>query len=541
MTAECHPISVLPHLQRIFREFTELRTSPADAPVREFYPVSPFDERWKQGSKPSLQPDRDVLVDLLTAENKSWNAGEKTLANLGKFRAGARAVVTGQQVGLFGGPLLTLFKAATAIRKAKVASESGVPHVPIFWMATEDHDLDEVNQVTVLAKSGVQTLHSTFPQHGSREVGGLPLGDAILPVLEQVEEALGFAPVCDLLRDAYTPADTLASAFAKLLGAIFREHGLIVIDASTRDFHALGAPVLRYAIEHADELHAALIANTTALEAAGYHAQVLIAENSSLLFLVNEAGDRQPLRRVADGNDTLQWKAAQRTYTSGELLAILDAEPERLSPNALLRPVFQDSILPTSAYVGGPAEIAYFAQCRPLYEAILCAMTPVLPRLSATLVDPPTRSVLDQHELSLPDVLQPEDALLQKLGARAIPIEGKRRIAAAGNALDAEITEVTRWMETMDAGLGRSAGVAASKMRYQMNRLRRLAANWQIERETHLAKHAHAVSRILYPNQHPQERLLAGVQLLAKSTVELPTLLVDNAEQDCPGHRVFDI
>ncbi len=203
--------------------------------------------------------------------------------------------------------------------------------------------------------------------------------------------------------------------------------------------------------------------------------------------------------------------------------------------------MFQDAILPTSAYIAGPAEIAYFAQSRVLFEPILGAATPVLPRLSATLVERAVGAVLQQHELDLRDALQPIEALSQKMGARSIPVEGKRRIAAAGNALDAELNEVTHWMTTMDAGLGKSADVAASKMRYQMNRLRRLASNWQLEKEAHLRKHAAAVSTALFPNGHPQERVVAGVQLLAQSTIDLPAMLVANAEQDCPGHRVFDI
>lgn len=542
MTAECYPISVLPHLSRIFEEFTELRTAAADAPVRQFYPCSPWDPCWKQGTSPALQPDRTELVRALREQNAAWGCGDATQDNLDKLRDGARAVVTGQQVGLFGGPLLTLMKIATAIRKAEVATEAGVPHVPVFWMATEDHDLDEVNQAAFLGKDGVEVLRSEFPQHGSREVGGLPLGEAILPVVERAEELLGFAPVADLLRECYTPGETLASSFAKLMTALFREYGLIVIDASRREFHAMGAPVLKYAMEHADELHDALLENSEALQKAGFHAQVLIAENSSLLFVLDEQGNRLPLRRVVRaGGEGREWKAGARIFAQDELLALLETEPERLSPNALLRPVFQDALLPTSAYVGGPAEIAYFAQCRVLYERILGVFTPVLPRLSGTLVDAPVSAVMEQHELSLRDALEPAGDLLQKLGARAIPIEGKRKIAAAGNALDAELSSVTQWMSAMDAGLGRSAGVAANKMRYQMNRLRRLAANWQLQKETHLKKHAAAVSDLLFPDGHPQERFLAGVALLARTDVDVPRLLVENAEQDCPGHRVFAV
>ena len=541
MSAECYPITVLPHISRLFCEFSELRTAPADAPVRRFYTGTPFDDQWKQGTTPSLQADRGSLVDALETQSRGFGAGDSTFANLDKLRQGARAVVTGQQVGLFGGPLLTLLKAATAIRKAQVASEHGVPHVPVFWMATEDHDLDEVNQAAFLGKQGVETLRSSFAGHRQQPVGGLLLGDAIEPVLARAEELLSYAPITELLRASYTPGDTLASAFGKFLTGVFREHGLIVMDASTREFHQMGEPVLRYAIEHADELRDVLLQRTKELEHAGYAAQVLVNEDSSLLFVVDETGNRLPLKRVLAPGGEREWKAGTRTYSGAELLEVLASEPERLSPNALLRPVFQDSILPTSAYVGGPAEIAYFAQCQPLFERILGTVTPVLPRLSATLIPAAIRTVMDQHELTLRDAMTSGDELSQRLGARAMPIEGKRRMAAAGNALDGELNDVQRWMESMDANLGRSAGIAANKMRYQMNRLRRLAANWQLERQTFLRKHADAITRTLFPDQHVQERLLSGVQVLAMSNLDLASFLVDNAEQECPGHRVFDI
>lgn len=538
MSVECHPISVLPNVSRLFADYAALRTAPADAPVRQFYGSNPFDGKWKQGTQPRLQPDRAELVAVLETEARRFNAGEAAFANLQRLRSGARAIVTGQQVGLLGGPLLTLMKAATAIRKAQVASEAGVAHVPIFWMATEDHDLDEVNQVALLDKRAVETLRSTFPQHKQQPVGGLVLGPQIEDVLSRTEELLAYAPIAEVLRSCYTPSDTLASAFGKFLTNVFSEFGLIVIDASSRAFHAMGAPVLRQAIEHADDLHARVTARNGALADAGYSAQVLVHEDSTLLFLVDEDGNRVALKKAA-GSD--EWHGGTRVYRTADLLTILEAEPERISPNALLRPVFQDAILPTSAYIGGPAEIAYFAQLQPLFYSILGVATPILPRLSATLITPALRAVMDWHEVGLLDAMTTADVLAQRFAARAMPIEGKRKIAAAGNALDEELKDVEHWMAAMDANLGRSAHVAANKMRYQMNRLRRLAANWQLERETFLRKHADAITLSLWPQGHPQERLLAGVQFLATASVDLPRLLVENAEQDCPGHRVFDI
>ena len=168
-------------------------------------------------------------------------------------------------------------------------------------------------------------------------------------------------------------------------------------------------------------------------------------------------------------------------YTTAELLAILDEAPERLSPNALLRPVFQDAILPTTAYVGGPAEVAYFAQSAVLYERVLGRVTPMLPRLSATLIEPAIGAVMAQHEVSLPDAMTTAEELAQRLGARAMPIEAKRRLAAAGNALDEALSAAEDYLGALDASLGRSAEVSGSKMRYQMNRLRRLAATFELQ------------------------------------------------------------
>jgi bacillithiol biosynthesis cysteine-adding enzyme BshC len=310
------------------------------------------------------------------------------------------------------------------------------------------------------------------------------------------------------------------------------------MDAASRKFHALGAPVLRYAVEHAEALEKALLARSRELEAADYHAQVLVVAGHSLLFLIDgETGARLPLRR----GDEDEWKAGPRNYSTAELLAILDAEPERLSPNALLRPVFQDCILPTAAYVGGPAEIAYFAQSAVVYEQALGRVTPVLPRLSATLIEPAIATVLQQHEVDLTQVFEAKTAegLAQRLGARAMPIEGKRKLAAVGNAMDAELTALTEYMSAMSADLGRSADVSASKMRYQMDRLRRMAATFEVQKQAHLLKHATAIVLNLFPEEHPQERLLAGVWFLARYGETLPGLLVEHAGQECAGHRVI--
>ena len=539
---ECYPITLLPHTTALFRDYTVARAAKDPVALRRWYPADPFTMDWARHA-PSLSTEhRERLADALKAEAVGFGAGEAALANIERLRNGAAAVVSGQQVGLFGGPLLTLLKAATAIRKAADATrESGREHVPVFWLASEDHDLAEVDQVSLLTKTSVETLKLGLSAAKPLPVGAMPLGEdaaRLAAELERVSELLGWAPVCDLLRECYAPEATLAEGFGKLLTRVFAAQGLVVLDAASREFHALGAPVLRYALEHAEELEVALIGRSKELEAAGYHAQVLVVAGHSLLFLVDaESGARLPLRRNGDG----AWKAGTRSYTTAELLAILETEPERLSPNALLRPVFQDLILPTAAYVGGPAEIAYFAQSAVVYEQVLGRVTPVLPRLSATLVEPAIATVMAQHEVQLPQVFEARtaDGLAQRLGARAMPVEGKRKLAAVGNAMDADLTALTEYMTAMSADLGRSAEVSASKMRYQMNRLRRMAAEFEVRKEVSLKKHATAITLSLFPDEHPQERLLAGVWFLARYGETLPQLLVEHAGQECPGHRVI--
>ena len=470
-------------------------------------------------SPSAISPAQHIAVAaLLTEQNKKLGAGAETLANLDRLSRGARAVVTGQQVGLFGGPLLTLLKAATAIRLAEEATLAGQPHVPIFWLASEDHDLAEVNHAIFpgnistakdfagshdalhtlrLATETAHSLPHSLPH--ALPVGNLPLGAGIGPLLDELQSLLGAGPAYDLLAACYQSEATYAEAFGKLLLRVFARQGLIVLDAAARPFHALAQPVLHAAITQAATLRAALLERSRTLEAAGYSAQVLVTESSSLLFLLDETtGAREALHLHSENN----WEAGDRAYSTQELLAILETAPERLSPNALLRPLLQDALLPTSAYVGGPAEIAYFAQSQVLYERILGRVTPILPRLSATLLEPEIAHLLERYGLDVAELWREPEYLAQRLAARAMPVEGKRKLATAGETLDRELTAVTAWMESVDAGLGHSAQVAASKMRYQMNRLRRLSANFELERAPALRRHAAAMRQHLYPSGH---------------------------------------
>jgi len=508
-SSDCYPIDVAPGLSRLFLDYCAGAGS-----AQPFYSSMPRDRSWLQ--RCPLPDHWNEVVELLAEQNPGAGAA----AALEALRAGAGTILTGQQVGLLGGPLYTPFKAATALARAREATASGRPHVAIFWLATEDHDFAEINHVTFPSRKELRKLVYEETPAAPIPVGGVVLDKTIEPLIDQAWELLGASAAMDVLAAAYKPGRTFGQAFAEFYANAFSSQGLLVLDAAGREMHRLGAPVLRAAIERADELHAALLERNKALEAAGYHAQVAVAPESSLLFLIDARnGARVSLKRLppSAGEPNDLWQAGRERYTTADLLGVLAAEPERISPAALLRPVFQDYVLGTSLIVGGPAEIAYFAQSAVLYERILGRVTAAEPRLSATLIEPPIGDLLHKHELGLDRVFgESPESLAQLLAARAIPIEGKRKLSAAGTALDAELGPLIEYMKAMDAGLGRSAETAARKMRYQMNRLRRLAANSEMQREGSIRRHAEAIERALNPGRVLQERIHGAAYYFAR-------------------------
>jgi bacillithiol synthase len=528
MTADCYPVTVAPGLSRLFVDF-------CDGTLPDFLPRA---TNWQE--RPALPAHWPELIRILGEQNPSAHAAP-ALATLSK---GAGTVLTGQQVGLFGGPLYTPYKAGMAIARARTATSAGHPHAAIFWLASEDHDFDEIHQVNFPA--GKELVQITYDREPATALpaGRITLDDSIAPLIERAAELLGPSEATDALVAAYRPGRTFAKAFADFYAGVFAAQGLLMVDAAGREIHRLGAPVLKAAIERADEFHAVLLERGQALEAAGYHTQVAVAEHSSLLFLIDgESGARTALKRVAPSAtepDGL-WHAERQTLSTADVLGILDAEPERISPAALLRPVFQDFLFSTSAQIAGPAEIAYLAQSAVLFERILGRQTLPMARFSATLIEPSVANLLRRHELSLEQIFAEENAasLAQRLAARSMPIETKQKLAAAGNALDAELDLLVRWMQSQDQGLGQSADTAAGKIRYQMNRLRTLAANFQLQREATLTRHAESIMQAIVPGGVQQERVHGAAYYFARYGLGLAEEICEQAANPCPGHSAI--
>ena len=344
---------------------------------------------------------RAALVEALRRQNGAGHPGLEILA-----KPNAVAVVTGQQVGLFSGPAYSVYKALTAVKLARLLIEGGTPAVPVFWLATEDHDFEKSAKVHLFDAAHQRVTWRQL----LRRMRGQPSGAAggrFVPGSRVARGPVGFPfgdDVAATIEAAYQPGRTMGQAFRLLLEEWLGRFGLLFVDPLAPEIRALGAPCSAGDGAEA-ELSTALLERNKDLESSGYHAQVHIEPKTSLFFLL-ENGRRVHLKRV--NGEFLGPEG--RKYTAAEVAATAEA----VSPNALLRPVLQDYILPTHTYVGGPAEIAYFAQSQVLYERLLGGMPNLLHRSGFTLIDGSTAKRLERYSLHLPDFFHGEEALRRR-------------------------------------------------------------------------------------------------------------------------------
>jgi bacillithiol synthase len=512
---ECRtlPFRNLPHQPKIFLQFVDNFPS-----VAQFYPHPPtLAEAKRTVSSIDYPADRRAAVaQILREQNAVFGTSAVTIANLDRFANGALAVVSGQQVGLFSGPAYAIYKAVSAIQVAQELTQQGMDAVPVFWMATEDHDLDEV-RVSHWFHAG-RLKHFELPGNGDGglPVGQIPLGQQIAGMAEEAGSILAAAGdygLAQILQQSYTPEETYGSAFGKLFARLFAEQGLILLDPLDARLHRTGAPILRAAIEQRDELNEALLARGAELDKAGFDAQVKVTTRSTLLFKMC-GGKREPVT-ASNGKFSSKQATGQSSWTRGELAEKVAAEAECFSPNALLRPVLQDYLLPTAAYIAGPAEIAYFAQAEVLYRGLLGRMPVTLPRPAYTVLDAKAEKLLKRYGLTVEDVWSGSQELRRAMETASVPQE-------LGATFDKTLAEHARLLEELqkpitrlDATLGGAVETAQKKIAFQLEKLKRKAGKAEAQKAGLMDAHQEFLESLLYPHKTLQERELCFLPMLA--------------------------
>jgi bacillithiol biosynthesis cysteine-adding enzyme BshC len=443
---------------------------------------------------------------------------------------GTVAVVTGQQVGLFSGPSYTVYKVLHAVRLAAHLSEQGIPAVPLFWLATEDHDFAEVNHAWVF-----DAAHRPSKLEMKRAASAQPVGEVTLatPPIRELRTAFHGMPfgdeIADIVEETYRAGNTMGRAFGELLRRILDGFDVPQVDPMQPAFRALAAPAMRKAVEAAPELTAAVLARNKELAAAGYHAQVHVEEQTSFFFLL-ENGKRLTLRR-----HNSEYVLNGRRFTTEELAD----RAASLSPNAILRPVMQDSVLPTVAYIGGPAEVAYLAQSEAIYRTILGRMPVAVPRTGFTILDHRTDKLMGRYGISLTDLFHGEDVLRQHIAAHIIPPTLRRTIEDTHTSVDAAIDRLRRELAVFDPTLADAMTRSARKIQFQIGKIERKAGSEAMRRDERAARDAAYIYGLIYPERHLQERLYTILPFLATHGPELIATIHDAIQLDCPDHRLM--
>jgi bacillithiol biosynthesis cysteine-adding enzyme BshC len=527
---DCIPFSAIPHTTKLFSDYLSYAPD-----LRKFFPNPPDGGQVASLAKvvPHGTRIHAQVADALEKQNRGWGASEQTLRNIQRLRDGAHAVVTGQQVGLFGGPLYSLLKAASVLALATQVESSGVACVPIFWMATEDHDLAEINQALLLGND-FQLMPFTAAADGKADspVANVRLAAGTNALVASAAELLGDSAAAEFLRESYREGETFSGAYAKLYTRLFAEHGLVLLDPSDAELHRIAKPLFLEAIERAGELDDALLARNREITKAGYHEQVKVTAESTPLFALVD-GARVPVHRANGG-----FAIRKERITLEELKRRIEEHPENFNANVLLRPVLQDYLLPTLAYIGGAAEIAYFAQVGVVFEKLLGRITPILPRMSATLLEPRIERLLTKYGLTLTDLFHGERQLRDELAARSLPAELKLDFERGRLAVEEAMQRINESLQKLDSTLVEAARRSANKMRYQVGRLEKRAAQAELRKDEILTRHAAQIENALYPRRTLQEREISGIYFYAKYGAGLIEQLVQAAQARCPEHKI---
>jgi bacillithiol biosynthesis cysteine-adding enzyme BshC len=482
--------------------------------------------------------DRQALVQILRDQQSLWGADAAADANVEKLAdPRAAVIITGQQVGLFTGPTYTVLKALTTVLMArKLEAISGRPFVPVFWLGSEDHDFGEM--ATTWVPGPVQLTVPRPDVANTGPVGALKFGPEISGLLATLEGALQGtdfrATVMEMARETYAEGTTFRDAFARMLRALLPDTGLVIFAQDDPRAKKLAAPVWQKEIEDWESSDETLRKASEEI-ASAYFAQVHIRPTN--LFMIHQ-GARLPVD-IEDGQFHL--RGTDQSWTRSELSALLEAEPERFSPNVVLRPLTQDWLFPTAAYVGGPGETAYFGQYKGVYEWAGQVMPAILPRVSLTFVEPAIRRTIGKIGLPAEAFSQDPDALFSEVARRRMAFEAEALFGQALSQVDRVVERLAPDVVAVDASLARSVESTRAGLHKQLTRLRARVLKADRRGRGLLRKQIERVANALFPLGKPQERVISPLYFVAKYGPNFFVQLMDDLETDTRVHFLVDL
>ncbi|MEP6703488.1 MAG: bacillithiol biosynthesis cysteine-adding enzyme BshC [Acidobacteriota bacterium] len=487
---------------------------------------------------------RGELCEILEDQNQKFGAGPETFAHIELLRrADTVAVLSGQQAGLFTGPLYTIYKALSAVRMAECLRGRGMNAVPIFWAATEDHDFDEISKAFLLDSNSGEVA---FKLDRSVDEMGVPVGEIAIADpfavnlqagLDQLPETEFTAELRKELAAIWAPGQSLGVAFCSHIQRLFQKHGLVVVDPLDIRLKQLVAPIYAKAAERSDDIVDALLVRSRELDSDGYEPQVLITSDYFPLFYHTDEGARRALRRKPDG--LYRVADTKLEFSRDELTKLARNEPQRFSPGVMLRPVVQDYLFPTVCYFGGGAEIAYFAQNSEVYRILNRPVTTILHRQSFTVVDAKHARTLERYDLDFTDLFRGYDELLPDIVERFVNPTGARLFADAEDNIGHELDRLDQELSKIDPTLAMNLATRRRKILYHIGALQKKFHRVQIERDEVVNRQLRSLFASLLPDGQLQERKLNVASFISRYGPYFIEWIYDSIELEERRHRVL--
>jgi bacillithiol biosynthesis cysteine-adding enzyme BshC len=524
--------------------------------VENFDRVEPYfsadyrsEAAWKQTiqSVANRNISRTALAQILLNQNRDFQCGVQTLANIDLLlNDNTVAVVTGQQVGLFTGPLYTLYKTLTTIKLAeKLSAQFPDYHfVPMFWLESEDHDFDEATHLHVVTASnevlGLQygkNPDGTSPNVGS--VGDVVLDEtAINEIITSLNQQLlktEFTPkVMELFTSAYQKGMTFTRAFVHLMNVLLENSGLIFVNPHDTALKQLLKPIFKQELQKGSQTCQSVIHQSESLEQQ-YHAQVKPRPVNLFMF---QRGGRYGIEPHPDGYSL---KGIRQHYTQEELLKILDETPELFSPNVVLRPICQDFLLPTVAYVAGPGEIAYFAQFKTVYESFGIPEPIIYPRASLTIVEERVQKVLTKFGLTSRDFFTDVELIKRRVTEQISDFKVEELFASTSGAIAENLTSLRGGLESIDATLVPAMETTLNKIQISLNVLKEKTIAAQKRQHEVYLRQLDKSALLLFPNSNMQERQINVLYFLNKYGLEFVRWLNTEMVIDSFKHQILPL
>ena len=486
--------------------------------VADHYSAPPgADGSWSNiiKARQSLRPDI-AISDVLEKQLVDRQAPTAALEAVRQLRhQESVAVVTGQQAGLFGGPLFTFLKALTAIKLARqLAEEYRLPVVPVFWVDGEDHDLEEIAHCSVL-DTNLSLQKTTLPLNEQKGVpaSSIRLDDTIASTIYSLEDNLAKTEFTEQLindlKNTYRPGVRLVESFARWLDQLFGHHGLVIYDSSDVAMKPFVQQLFMEELKHPGQTsHLAATAGAK-FESSGYRAQVAPSHDAVALFSIDRT--RQAIKVAGD-----DFRVGDQTLTSDEIFTKLQQHPSSFSPNVLLRPLTQDVLFPTIAYVSGPNELGYLGQLRQVYETFKIPMPVIYPRATVTVADMATLKFLDRYEVDFCDLHAQDDSLLNALLTSQIPPEVEQALKDTEQAITERLDTLNNVLQTIDPTLAGTVKSTRGRMEKDLRSLRTKIIQAAKRRDETLRRQFNRARSQAFPSGEPQERAVAGVYFLNK-------------------------